>query len=141
MCGAPVSSVHGETIVIDENNAAAKDSETSRELWLTAWLALPLSLAVVYGVYRWEPIFAAFVGPAIVLATLVTLLHGTLVTFAARPKNTGQRAAVAGSSALVGILTFVGTFAITALIFIVVVAFIIISLCAGLMEACGIKIQ
>jgi len=140
MCGAPVSPQATETMVINDDNAGEPNSASAAtDLQIVAWLALPVSFAVIFGLYLVEPAYAVVVGPALVLGTLASLVHSTIMRKAASPQTKAQRAVTTTTSIAVGAMTFAGTFAITMLIIVVVVAVAIISLCAGLMELCGIK--
>lgn len=140
MCGAPVSPKATETIVInDDHDSEPVNTPAAVDMQLVAWLALPVSLAVIFGLYLIEPAYAVIVGPALVLGTLAALVHSTIMRKAAAPQTKTQRAVTTTTSIAVGAMTFAGTFAITMLIIVVVVAVAIISLCAGLMELCGIK--
>jgi hypothetical protein len=129
MCGVPVkppTTAHGEsTSHATTTKDAAATHENSFTIWLTAWLALPVVIAIVYGIARIEPGYAVLAGPALVIATVVTLIRGTIR--ASRAKAGKGQAPGVGSSLAVWLVTAATTFAATAAILAVIAAVLIIS--------------
>lgn len=143
MCGAPVLPPPDETIYIGEENAddvtlpAAGERVESLDLQWAAWLALPGALAVTYGVYLVEPIYALLAGPALVIATIAALVHNLRARSAIAPGQPRPQA-TAGASLAVGAVTFAGTFMATFVIFSIIAIVVIVSGTIALLRMCGL---
>ncbi|MCA9270959.1 MAG: hypothetical protein KDA41_20905, partial [Planctomycetales bacterium] len=112
--------------------------EETPAIWLAAWLALPLVIAVVWGLYQCEPGAAWVCGPALIITTLAALLHGSITRATLGPATGAQRAAIPGRSLLVGLIAGLTTFAATIAVLAVMLALVVASILALIAKCFGV---
>ena len=108
-------------------------------LQLAPLLAVPLAAIVIWGLFLYDTMWGWIASPAIIIATLVALVHQFLVRGAARPKTAAGKAGIAGSSVLVGLVAGAGTFMATILVLVIIIIMAIVSVIMAIAEACGLR--